>query len=89
MNTLLFDRRVFIENILAYGKYEGLQGLYAGKDTRNRFVGKLRLFPSGLNTAFGQQVRMTPMFGVDLNAGRGPDQIRFFTGFAIRIRGLQ
>jgi hypothetical protein len=65
-----------------------MQGLYAGKDTRKRFIGKMRVFPGGLSTTFGEQLKLAPMFGVDINAGRGPDQIRFFTGFAIRIRGL-
>jgi hypothetical protein len=88
-SSLLFNRKVFLETILARGWYEALGGLYAGKDTRRRFIGKLRIFPSGLSTTFGEQVKLAPMFGVDLNAGRGPDQLRFFTGFAIRIRGLQ
>lgn len=89
MNSLLFSRRIFLESILAHGWYEGLQGLYKGHDTRKRFIGKLRIFPSGVETTAGRQVRLAPLFGVDLNAGRGPDQIRFFTGFAVRIRGLQ
>jgi hypothetical protein len=48
----------------------------------------LRVFPSGLGVSFGQQVKAAPMFGVDLNAGRGEDHLKFFTGFAVAIRGF-
>lgn len=89
MNTRLFNGKVFIESIVARGWYESMQGLYAGHDTRKRFIGKLRIFPSGLSTTFGEQIKMAPMFGVDINAGRGPDQLRFFTGFAVRIKSLE
>jgi hypothetical protein len=88
LSSLLFSRKVFLENILAYGNYEAMEGLYEGANTKHRFIGKLRIFPSGVNTTAGRQIQMAPMFGVDLNAGRGPDQVRFFTGFAVRIKGL-
>jgi hypothetical protein len=42
----------------------------------------------GLARGFGKQLKMTPMFGVDINASRGPDSLRFFSGFAMSIRGL-
>jgi hypothetical protein len=93
-NTDLLNHSLFIQSILAYGKYEALQGLYERKpgcwtcDTSNRFIGKLRVFPSGLGVSFGQQVKAAPMFGVDLNAGRGEDHIKFFTGFAVAIKGF-
>ncbi len=57
-------------------------------DTTKRFVVKLRVFPEGLNATFGRQINITPMFGIDLNAGTGPDNLRFFTGFAIRLKGI-
>lgn len=28
------------------------------------------------------------MFGVEVNAGPGPDQIKFFSGFAVRLKGF-
>lgn len=91
-NTQLFNRSLFIQTILAYGNYEALSGLYDGDcalcDTKHRFIGKLRIFPSGLSREFGRQIQAAPMFGVDLNAGRGPDHLKFFTGFAVRIRSI-
>ncbi|MDQ3746211.1 MAG: hypothetical protein M3444_17705 [Acidobacteriota bacterium] len=94
-NTHLFDNKLFIQSILAYGRYEAFAGLSNKKpgcsfwcDSQNRFVGKLRIFPGGLNLGFGRQIVAAPMFGVDLNAGRGPDYLKFFTGFAIKIKGF-
>ncbi|HYN83750.1 MAG TPA: hypothetical protein VER32_00755 [Pyrinomonadaceae bacterium] len=94
INLDLFNRNLFIQNILAYGRYEGLKDLdpgdatNPGNDTRNRFIGRLRIFPGGLNKRFGSIIRPIPMFGVDLNAGNGPDHLKFFTGFALGIRGI-
>ncbi len=94
-NTHLFDNKLFIQSILAYGHYEAFASLSKKKpgcsfwcDSQNRFVGKLRIFPEGLNLGFGRQIVVAPMFGVDLNAGRGPDYLKFFTGFAIKIKGF-
>ncbi len=93
-NTALLSRKLFIQSIVGYGKYEALEGLYERKpgcwtcDTRNRFIGKLRIFPSGLSMGFGRQIQAAPMFGVDLNAGRGEDHLKFFSGFAIAIKGF-
>lgn len=56
--------------------------------TRFRFVDKFRVFPEGIAVDFGRQITMTPMFGVDLNIGAGPDNIRFFTGFAIKLKAF-
>jgi hypothetical protein len=85
----LFDRNLFVQSVFAYGKYEALRGLDTdGDDTTKRFIGKLRVFPNGLNRRFGRQIKAAPMFGVDINAGTGPDHIKFFTGFAINIRGI-
>ena len=83
-NVYLPDRGLFLQSMVGYGRYEALKGLYEGYDTRKRFVGKLRIFPLGLNRAFNN-TPLSPMFGVDLNASRGQDSLRFFTGFAIGI----
>lgn len=85
--------RQFLQALFAYGRYEGLAGLYnAGphpsflKDSRNRFIGKLRIFPTFLlDTNPDSKIPFMPMFGVELNAGRGPDQLKFFTGIAIPV----
>jgi hypothetical protein len=100
MVNLRFDaQKFFLQSIFAYGNYEqykdldlnplkptdaGYNPLFKANDTRKRFVAKLRVFPEGL---FGNKP-ITPMFGVDLNAGNGPDHLRFFTGFAIRLKGI-
>jgi len=101
MTINMFSRKVFLESIIGYGHYEAFQGLdqrpttlaasapFRANDTSKRFIGKLRIFPEGLKTTFGGQIEGTPMFGVDLNAGTGPDQIKFFTGYAIRIGAIQ
>ena len=89
MNINLFSKRLFIDSMVAHGWYEALEGLYEGENTKKRFIGRLRIFPEGLNTVFGQQLKLVPMFGVDVNAGTGADQLKFFTGFAVRIKGLQ
>lgn len=80
--------KLFLQAILAKGWYEAMKDLDGtDDDTRNRFIGKLRVFPEGLSFGLGNKVA-TPMFGVELNAGAGPDQIKFFTGVAIRIKGF-
>jgi hypothetical protein len=81
---------LFMQTQLLYGKYEALAGLVPGHDTRNRFIGRLRIFPTGLKLAIADPNKdsgldMSPLFGVELNAGRGPDQLKFFTGIAISI----
>lgn len=92
------DYKFFTQAVLAYGKYEGLKGLdanttglvlpnYKENDTSRRFIGKLRIFPDGLKTSFGEQIEATPMFGVDLNAGTGNDFLRFFVGYTITLKG--
>jgi hypothetical protein len=97
------DQKFFLQAIFARGYYEqykdldlnplklgdaGYNPLFKVDNTTKRFVGKLRVFPEGLNATFGRQIDITPMFGVDLNAGNGPDNLRFFTGFAIRLRKI-
>lgn len=85
---LLPNTKLFVQNIMAYGVYEGLRNLVPNKDTSKRFIARLRVFPDGLDRGFGRQTRFAPMFGIDINAGRGPDHLRFFTGFAVRLKGL-
>jgi hypothetical protein len=89
-NFLRNDGKLFMTTQFLYGNYEALAGLVPGHDTRKRFIGRLRIFPTGLKLALSEKadespVSMTPMFGVELNAGRGPDQLKFFTGVAISI----
>jgi hypothetical protein len=103
VNLRFPDQKFFLQAIFARGYYEqykdldlnplkpgdaGFDKLFKPDDTTKRFIGKLRIFPEGLNTTFGRQIAITPMFGVDLNAGNGPDHLRFFTGFAIRLKGI-
>lgn len=89
------NKKLFMQAILAYGNYEGLAGLNPPGDgfwgnSRNRFVGKLRVFPTYLNvSAEGDAEQFSPMFGVELNAGRGPDQLKFFTGVAVSISAFK
>jgi hypothetical protein len=93
MNIFLGNRGQFIHSTFARGNFEALEGLYkdpiTGLDnynTKKRFHGRLDIFPLGLARGFGKQVKMTPMFGVDLNASRGPDSLRFFSGFAVSLK---
>lgn len=84
-------KELFMQTIFAYGSYEGLAGLNPGKtgflnNSRNRFIGKLRLFPRGLDSSPDGGASSSPMFGVELNAGRGPDQLKFFTGVATAFK---
>lgn len=72
---------------MARGWYEACKDLDRDDDTRNRFVGKLRIFPLGLDL-LNEDSPITPMLGIDLNAGTGPDHIKFFSGFSIRLKGL-
>jgi len=37
---------------------------------------------------YGGQRAFAPFFGVEVNAGYGPDQIKFYIGSIIRLRGL-
>jgi hypothetical protein len=96
-NLKFADQKFFMQSILAYGKHEAYKDLdqnlksvtgFKINDTRNRFIAKIRMFPEGLNTTFGRQINLTPMFGVDLNSGTGQDNLRFFTGFTIRLKGI-
>jgi len=89
MNIKLLNKSLFVQSILAYGNYEALKDLDRDNNTRHRFIGKLRVFPTGLQQAFGRNIKGVPMFGVDLNSGTGPDHVRFFTGFAISINRRQ
>jgi len=98
MTVFLLDRKLYLESVLARGNYEALKGLApnvdsAGRfigahDTQRRFIGKLRIVPEGLSNTFGEQRAFTPIFGVEVNAGYGPDQLKFFFGSIIRIKGL-
>lgn len=75
-------KKLYVQAIVAYGYYEALGGLYAGSNTKHRGIGKLRVFPKGLKLGFGG-LDATPVFGVELNAGRGDDFLKFFTGMAM------
>jgi len=90
MDISLLNKKLYLQSLLGYGNYEALKGLdLTGKhQTQNRFVGRLRIFPTGLNRDFSAQRTFAPMFGVEVNAGYGPDQIKFFFGSIIRIKGL-
>lgn len=88
------DTKLFMQVKLGYGRYESLAGFNPGKtgffnDSRNRFVGKLRIFPMFLDRAPEGTADASPMFGVEINAGRGPDQIKFFTGIATAFKLLK
>ena len=93
----LFNKKLLLENMLGYGHYEALKGLApcAVDDakcvkhyTQNRFIGRLRISPDGLNQDYGGQRAFAPFLGVEVNAGYGPDQIKFYIGSIIRLRGL-
>lgn len=98
MNVFLFNRGLYLRSILARGNYEALKGLAPNVDsngrftghhnTQHRFIGKLMIVPQGLSATFGEQREFTPVFGVEVNAGYGPDQLKFFLGSIIRIKGL-
>jgi hypothetical protein len=80
------NRKLVMQAIIARGWYEAFKDLDRDNDTRNRFVGKLRIFPMGLDLLGDAPI--TPMLGIDLNAGTGPDHVKFFSGFSIRLSGL-
>jgi hypothetical protein len=88
------NKGLFLQSMLTYGRYEALRGLYVDAngveqyDTRKRFRGQLRIFPLAVARGFGKQTKMAPMFGVDLNASRGPDSLRFFSGFIVNISAI-
>lgn len=97
MKVDLFNRKLFLESTLGYGHYEALKNLApcspdsAGCEkhgTQNRFVGRLRIIPGGLNQDYGGQRTFAPIFGIEVNGGYGPDQVKFYIGSIIRIRGL-
>lgn len=86
--------KLFMQAKVGYGRYESLAGFNPGKsgffnDSRNRFVGKLRIFPMFLDRDPQGTADASPMFGVEINAGRGPDQIKFFTGIATAFKLLK
>jgi hypothetical protein len=83
--------------MLGYGHYEALKGLApclmsdpkcVKHDTQDRFIGRIRIVPDGLNQDYGKQRAFAPFFGVEVNGGYGPDQIKFYIGSIIRIKGL-
>lgn len=83
----------FLQSITGYGYYEGLRGAQFAEDgktllgrTHHRFIEKVRIFPQGFSVNFGSQIKAVPMFGIDANIGKGPDNIRFFTGFILSLR---
>jgi len=83
----------FLQSFTGYGYYEGLRGAQFAEDgktllgrTHHRLIEKVRIFPQGFSVNFGSQVKAVPMFGIDANIGKGPDNIRFFTGFVLSLR---
>lgn len=90
-NSIEEKPTLFMQAIIAYGRYESMAGFNPGKtgflnDSRNRFIAKLRIFPHFLDPAPDGGASSSPMFGVEINAGRGPDQIKFFTGVATAFK---
>lgn len=79
------DSNLYVQAFLAYGRYEAFADLRPKTNTKNRGIGKLRVFPFGLNRDFFSRGVVTPMFGIDLNAGKGPDQVKFFIGTVLNI----
>lgn len=82
------DSNLYMQAIIAAGHYEAYADLRPSANTKWRGVGKLRVFPTGLNRDFFAHGVATPMFGVDLNAGKGPDQVKFFFGMVFNITKL-
>ena len=82
------DTSLYIQAILAYGNYESLADLRPQANTKHRFIGKLRVFPQGLGRGFFDHGVAAPMFGVDLNAGKGEDHLKFFVGVAFNVSKL-
>jgi hypothetical protein len=83
--------KLFLRASVGYGNYESMEGFNPGKtgflnNSRNRFIGKLRVFPQFLDSNPTGDADSSPMFGVEINAGRGPDQIKFFTGVATAFK---
>ena len=82
--------KLFLQAFLGFGKFEALKGLYKDAngldnyDTSRRFHGQLRIFPQALVRSLGS-AKIAPMFGVDINASRGPDSLRFFSGFIMNF----
>jgi hypothetical protein len=80
------DGNLYVQVIAGYGFYQALHGVAPGSAIR--FIGKLRVFPTGLNRGFFQRGIAAPMFGVDLNAGRGDDHVKFFFGMVFNVTKL-
>lgn len=99
LSVYLKNRGLFLQSTFTRGNWESFDGLYPATDatattpatpgynTKNRFHGFLKVFPMGLKRGF-DKTPLTPVFGVDLNASRGPDSLRFFSGFVIKLSGI-
>lgn len=85
-DIFLPNHTVFIHATFTKGNFEAYDGLYDNYNTKNRFHGRLDIFPAGLFRKFGEQKKVAPIFGIDLNASRGPDSLRFFSGFAVNLK---
>lgn len=90
-SRILENPKLFLRAQVGYGNYESMEGFNPGKtgflnNSRNRFIGKLRIFPQFLDSNPDGDADSSPMFGVEINAGRGPDQIKFFTGVATAFK---
>jgi hypothetical protein len=79
------DSNLYVQAFIALGHYQAYADLRPEANTKWRGVGKLRVFPFGLNRDFFEHGVVSPMFGIDLNAGKGPDQVRFFVGSVLNI----
>ena len=95
------NNQLFMRTTLSFGDYQSLKGLslivrpgetaFTDPSTNRRFVGRLRIFPTGFNVGgegSGNDGNAAPLFGMDLNAGRGPDQLKFFFGAAAALKLL-
>jgi hypothetical protein len=79
------DSNLYVQSFIGLGHYQAFADLRPSANTKFRGIGKLRVFPFGLNRDFFARGVISPMFGVDLNAGKGPDQVKFFIGTVLNI----
>jgi hypothetical protein len=82
------DSNLYIQAFIAAGNYQAYADLRPKSNTKWRGIGKLRVFPMGLNRDFFERGIAAPMFGIDLNAGKGLDHLKFFIGTAFNVTKL-
>jgi hypothetical protein len=81
--------KLFMQTVVAYGNYQQLAHLDPPRNSRNRAIFKMAVFPTGLSLLLGKQVEFSPMFGVDINYGPGGSIVRFYTGAAVNLAPMQ